>query len=247
MPTINQSGNTNFVNPAFKGIFDGVTLHMPNITFYGIIGTYLITAVLNVFFIPLPLYVSIPASVAIVFIRFSIVFMDFLNPTGKKSWQPVAIAFALTVVAGFEFAFSIQENGWGGPKFWATFLFGMSIIAGGYLIEVNFVKKGAEAFNLGNGSVGMLASQDAFLMEFAAMKETMAGLAAENQFLKNQQQQAQAQASTATSPTPAPQGNGQAPQNRMNTPNPALANQGHNGNNPTGSGTANRSMNHHGF
>lgn len=238
-----QNSNTNFVNPAFAGIFEGVTKFMPHITFYGVIGTYIITALLNVFFVPLPPYVSIPAAVAIVFIRFSIVFMDFLNPTGKKSWQPGVIALGLTIIASIELAFSIQENGWGGAKFWATFLFGLSIIAGGYLIEINFVKKGAEAFNLGTSTPGMLASQNAIIEQLQLLKEQQAALLAENQFLKNQQQQA-----AANSPTPAPVGNGQAPVSLNPTPrqNLATVNQGHQNSNPTGSGNPSPSMNHHG-
>lgn len=203
------SQNHNFTNPAFQGIFEGITAFMPHITFYGVIGTYLVTALLNVFFVPIPMYVSIPAATAIVFIRFSIVFMDFLNPTGRRSWQPGVIAMALTIVAAVEFGFSIQEHGWGGPKFWATFLFGLSIIAGGYLIEINLVSKGAEAFKLGkfnNTTPGMITAQTAMAEQFQELRETLAGLKAENEFLKNQQQQATAQ----TPPTPLP-GNGQTP------------------------------------
>ncbi|NBW09813.1 MAG: hypothetical protein EBR82_17490 [Caulobacteraceae bacterium] len=139
----------NFVNPAFAGIYDGITAFMPQITFYGVIATYLITALLNVFFVPVPMYISIPAAGAIAFTRFAIVFMDFLNPTGRRSPWPAMIATVLTMVAVIELGFSIQEMGWMGNKFWSVFLFGSSIIFGGYLLEINFVSKGAEAFGLG--------------------------------------------------------------------------------------------------
>lgn len=137
-----------FVNPAFAEIYDSITSVMPGITFYGIIGTYLITAALNVFFIPLPIYLSLPAALAIQFGRFAIVFMDFLNPTGRRSPWPGLIATIATIVAITELGFSIMDLAWTGPKFWATFLFGSMMIAFGYLLEINFISKGAEAFGM---------------------------------------------------------------------------------------------------
>lgn len=151
----------NFVNPAFAGIYDGITAFMPQITFYGIIATYLITALLNVFFVPVPTYISIPAAGAIAFIRFAIVFMDFLNPTGRRSPWPGLIATVLTVVAIIELGFSIEEMGWVESRYWSVLLFGSTIIAGGYLLEINFVAKGSEAFGLGQAyqrSQGAVAS-----------------------------------------------------------------------------------------
>lgn len=225
---INSKQSHNFVNPAFAGIFDGVTAYMPQITFYGIIATYAITALLNVFFIPLPFYVSIPAAVAIAFTRFAIVFMDFLNPTGRRSVWPLIIAFGLTVVALVELGFSIQEFGWGEQKFWATFLFGSTIIAGGYLLEVNFIAKGAEAFGLGQATQkqqGVLSSA------MTQPQVDVAAMQAEIEFLKNQV------AANAT-PTPSPGGNGQAPAKSK----PATANLGHL---PSAGINGNAHLNHH--
>lgn len=156
-----NNNKQNFVNPAFAGIYDGITSFMPQITFYGVIATYLITALMNVYFVPVPMYISIPAAGAIAFIRFAIVFMDFLNPTGRRSPWPAMIATVLTMVAVIELGFSIQEMGWMGNKFWSVFLFGSSIIFGGYLLEINFVSKGAEAFGLGQAyqrSAGAVSS-----------------------------------------------------------------------------------------
>jgi hypothetical protein len=141
----------NFVNPAFGEIFEGITDAMPRITFYGIIATYMITAALNVFFIPLPVYLSIPAALAIQFGRFAIVFMDFLNPTGKRSLWPPLIATFATVVAVTELAFSILHLDWIDNKFWAVFLFGALVICFGYLLEINFISRGAEAFGMTSG------------------------------------------------------------------------------------------------
>jgi len=143
-----QQGSQNFVNPAFAAIFKNITKHMPSITFYGIIATYLITAALNVFFIPLPVYISIAAALAIQFGRFAIVFMDFLNPTGHRSVFPGLIATLATVVSLTELAFSIQDMGWTGAKFWSVMLFGALMILFGYFLEINFIAKGAIAFGM---------------------------------------------------------------------------------------------------
>lgn len=153
-----------FVNPAFAQIYEGITAQMPGITFYGIIATYLITAALNVYFIPLPVYLSLPGAAAIQFGRFAIVFMDFLNPTGRRSPWPPLIAACATILALVELAFSIQEMGWVEAKFWAVFLFGGMIIIFGYLLEINFIVKGAEAFGMtrrrsqGAGGIGQSSS-----------------------------------------------------------------------------------------
>lgn len=140
--------DSKFINPAFREIFAGITAVMPQITFYGIIGVYLITAALNVYFIPLPVYLSVPAALAIQFGRFAIVFMDFLNPTGRRSPWPGVIATIATMIAIIELGFSIQEMAWAGAKWWSTFLFGSMAISFGYLLEINFISKGAEAFGM---------------------------------------------------------------------------------------------------
>lgn len=139
--------NNNFLNPAFEDIFEGITSRMPAITFYGIIGIYIVTAALNMFFIPLPIWLSAPASIAIVFARFSIVFMDFLNPTGRRSPYPALVATLATGVACIELYFSAQPY-FSGVEFYAVYLFGAMLIGMGYLLEINFIAKGAEAFGM---------------------------------------------------------------------------------------------------
>lgn len=155
-----------FVNPAFASIFDGITRNMPAITFWGILATYGVTAALNVWSIPLPVYISIPAALAIQFGRFAIVFVDFLNPTGKRSTLPAIIATAATVVALLELSFSLQHLKMEGAEYWSMFLFGGMVIMFGYLLEINFIKKGAEAFGLTNeaqqgAATGLMQQQPA--------------------------------------------------------------------------------------
>lgn len=161
--------SSKFINPAFREIFGAITAIMPQLTFYGIIGVYLITAALNVFFIPLPVYLSVPAALAIQFGRFAIVFMDFLNPTGRRSPWPGLIATVATVVAIIELGFSIQEMAWAGAKWWSTFLFGSMAISFGYLLEINFIAKGAEAFGMKRRHEGAgQAQQSSFIPEMKA-------------------------------------------------------------------------------
>jgi len=147
-----QNQNHNFENRAFQDIFQSITNAMPSTVFFGILITYGITVLLNVHFIPLPKEISIPAALAIQFGRFAVVFMDFLNPTGKRSQWPPLIATAATVVALIELGFSIQdvtlEKDWTDARYWSVFLFGAMLICFGYILEMNFIAKGAEAYGM---------------------------------------------------------------------------------------------------
>lgn len=196
IPTQTTKG---FVNPAFASIFDGITRNMPAITFWGILATYGVTAALNVWSIPLPVYISIPAALAIQFGRFAIVFVDFLNPTGKRSTLPAIIATAATAVALLELSFSLQHLKMSGAEFWSMFLFGGMVIMFGYLLEVNFIKKGAEAFGLVKGeqtagAASMLNQVHPPTPLSTPTAPDVQGMQDEIEFLKNQlaaQQQAQ--------------------------------------------------------
>jgi hypothetical protein len=121
---------------------------MPKIIFTGIILTYLITAALNVYFLPLPLLLSIPASLMLQFGRFAVVFIDFLNPSEKRSKYPPRVAAAATVIALLELWFSIQGQSTG-AEFWAMFFFIGAIICFGYVLEIQFIEKGIEAYGIG--------------------------------------------------------------------------------------------------
>lgn len=148
----------NFQNSAFEDIYSSITNNMPQLVFFGIIVTYGITAALNIHFIPLPVWVSIPAAIAIQFGRFAVVFMDFLNPTGQRSKWPPIIATVATVVAIVELGFSIQDiqisEGWNAARYWSVFLFGTMLISFGYILELNFITKGAEAYGMTMRNVG---------------------------------------------------------------------------------------------
>ena len=190
IPTQTTKG---FVNPAFASIFDGITRNMPAITFYGIIATYLVTASLNVWSIPLPIYISVPAALAIQFGRFAVVFLDFLNPTGRRSTLPGVIATGATAVALIELAFSLQNLKMEGAEFWSLFLFGGMVIAFGYLLEINFIRKGAEAFGLvkGEQTAGAASMLNQVQQPTYLPAPDVQGMQDELQFLRDQVKQMQ--------------------------------------------------------
>jgi uncharacterized membrane protein YhaH (DUF805 family) len=138
----------NFNNQNFEWLFQDITSYMPRIIFTGIILTYLITAALNVYFLPLPLLLSIPASLMLQFGRFAVVFIDFLNPSDKRSKYPPRVAAIATVIALLELWFSIQGQTTG-SEFWAMFFFIGAIICFGYVLEIQFIEKGIEAYGIG--------------------------------------------------------------------------------------------------
>lgn len=138
----------NFNNQNFEWLFQDITSSMPKIIFTGIIFTYLITAALNVYFLPLPLMLSIPASLMLQFGRFAVVFIDFLNPSDKRSKYPPRVAAIATVIALLELWFSIQGQTTV-AEFWAMFFFIGAIICFGYVLEIQFIEKGIEAYGIG--------------------------------------------------------------------------------------------------
>jgi len=147
-----QQNNNNFQNRAFEDLFSSITANMPALTFFGIILTYGITAALNVYFLPLPAMYAVPAALAVQFGRFAVVFTDFLNPTGKRSPWPPVIATGATVIALVEFGYSVQdmqlESTWTDARYWSVYLFGSMLIVFGYILELNFISKGAEGYGM---------------------------------------------------------------------------------------------------
>lgn len=147
-----QNNNRNFQNRAFEDLFSSITANMPALTFFGIILTYGITAALTVYFIPIPALYAIPAAIAVQFGRFAVVFTDFLNPTGKRSPWPPIIATGATIVALVEFGYSVQdmqlESTWSNARYWSVYLFGSMLIVFGYILELNFISKGAEGYGM---------------------------------------------------------------------------------------------------
>lgn len=149
MATNFENHKDGFVNPAFKGVFEGITAYMPSGMFWSIMGSYGVTGAINAFFLPLPLFISVPGVIFLQLIRFNVVFNDFINPTGKRSPYPPLVGGLLTVLALFELGYGISGAGFTADKFWSIYLFTSALIAGGFLVEMTFIAKGAEAFKLG--------------------------------------------------------------------------------------------------
>jgi hypothetical protein len=76
------------------------------------------------------------------------VFIDFLNPSEKRSKYPPRVAAIATVIALLELWFSIQGQTTG-AEFWAMFFFIGAIICFGYVLEIQFIEKGIEAYGIG--------------------------------------------------------------------------------------------------
>jgi hypothetical protein len=144
--------NHNFQSDTFRDLMESITRNIPALMFFGIVITYIVTAALNVHIIPLPAYIAVPAAAMIQFGRFAVVFMDFLNPTGYRSKYPPAIATVATVVALVELGFSVQDiaeaSAWSAARYWSVYLFGAMLIGFGYILELNFIAKGVEAYGM---------------------------------------------------------------------------------------------------
>jgi hypothetical protein len=142
----------NFQSDTFRDLMESITRNIPALMFFGIVITYIVTAALNVHIIPLPAYIAVPAAAMIQFGRFAVVFMDFLNPTGYRSKYPPVIATVATVVAMVELGFSVQDiaeaSSWSQARYWSVYLFGAMLIGFGYILELNFIEKGAEAYGM---------------------------------------------------------------------------------------------------
>ena len=150
MSNINQNSNSGqqWHNAAFASLFDSITAKLPNLTFWAIIFSYIATAGLNCWAIHLPLYLSVPLSLAIQSLRFLTVFTPFLNPHGRAGHLPEVIALGASLLALFELSFSLQALGETEANFWSLFLFGAAILILSMILELQFINQGKKAFGL---------------------------------------------------------------------------------------------------
>jgi hypothetical protein len=137
----------NFNNLQFKWTFESISDNIPTIMLLTIVLTYGINAYLTAIFLPIDFWLAIIAASILQLGRFAVVFMDFLNPTKGRSTYPPKIALGATIVALLEIFFGLQEKYEGG-EFITMFLFIGTIVVFGYLLEINFVNKGVEAYGL---------------------------------------------------------------------------------------------------
>lgn len=150
MSNINQTSNNGhqWHNEAFAAQYDSITAKLPSQTFYAIIFSYIATAGLNCYAIHLPLFLSVPLSLAIQSLRYLSVFTPFLNPHGRASHLPEIIAFGASLLALFELSFSLLAMGKTGNEFWSLFLFGAAIVVLSMVLEIQFIAAGKKAFGL---------------------------------------------------------------------------------------------------
>ena len=133
----------NTSNPSFIILLERIQRVIPQIMFLWILLTYIVTAVISIYSIPLPLWLKIPISIIIQGSRFLAVFMNFLNdPRIYKSEIPSKIALFATLLALGELIFTLVENDATFAQNAAVGLFFSTIILIGYLLEIHFIKMG---------------------------------------------------------------------------------------------------------
>jgi hypothetical protein len=135
-------------NPAFVLLLNKIQRVIPNVMFIWIFITYLITAIISIYSIPLPLYMTIPISIIIQGSRFLVVFGNFLYISEvHKSEIPSKIALFATLLALGELIFTLVGNNDTFAEKAAIFSFLSSIILMGYWLEIHFVKMGEIVLN----------------------------------------------------------------------------------------------------
>lgn len=189
MSNFNQTANNGhqWHNQAFAQLFDSITARLPNLTFWAIIFSYIATAGLNCWAIHLPLFLSVPLSLAIQSLRFLCVFTPFLNPHGRASHLPEVIALAASVLALFELSFSLQAMGETGNSFWSLMLFGSAVLVLSMVLELQFINQGKKAFGLTaqkvSGGGAVMFNQ---VQAVTTTNDQVQAMAAEIEFLRNQ-------------------------------------------------------------
>lgn len=189
MSNFSQTSNNGhqWHNQAFAQLFDSITAKLPGLTFWAILFSYVATAGLNCWAIHLPLFLSVPLSLAIQSLRFLCVFTPFLNPHGRASHLPEVIALAASVLALFELSFSLQAMGETGNSFWSLMLFGSAVLVLSMVLELQFINQGKKAFGLtaqkASGGGAVMFNQ---VQAVPTTNDQVQAMAAEIEFLKNQ-------------------------------------------------------------
>jgi hypothetical protein len=130
-------------NPSFVVLLSKIQRTIPQVMFLWIFITYLITAIISIYFIPLPLWLTIPIALIIQGSRFLVAFMNFLNnPQVYKTRIPSKIALFATFLALGELLFILIERNATFYENAAIYLFFANIILFGYFLEVHFIKMG---------------------------------------------------------------------------------------------------------
>ena len=130
-------------NPAFIKLLEKIQGVIPNVMFIWIFITYLITAIINIYFLPIPLWLTIQISLVIQGSRFLVIFQNFLvNPQIYRSNIPSKIAIFATGMALVELLLTLLNRNAPLIENASIFIFLATIIIFGYFMEMNFVKFG---------------------------------------------------------------------------------------------------------
>ena len=134
--------STEFSNstPQFDSLIYSIRKILPIATLVFILITYLITAIINSVFLPLPKFLSVSSALVLAFGRFLVVFTELIISKGNrsKSWQKL-VAGLLTLAALTELYFSVislYPN-----DFLPIFLNISAIIILGLALELSFLEK----------------------------------------------------------------------------------------------------------
>jgi hypothetical protein len=126
--------------PQFDSLIYSIRKILPLATLIFILITYLITAIINSVFLPLPKFLSVSSALVLAFGRFLVVFTELIISKGNKSksWQKM-VAGLLTLAALTELYFSVislYPN-----DFLPIYLNISAIIILGLAIELSFLEK----------------------------------------------------------------------------------------------------------
>jgi hypothetical protein len=126
--------------PQFDSLIYSIRKILPLATLIFILITYLITAIINSIFLPLPKFLSVSSALVLAFGRFLVVFTQLIISKGNtnKSWQKM-VAGLLTLAALTELYFSVislYPN-----DFLPIFLNISAIIILGLALELSFLEK----------------------------------------------------------------------------------------------------------
>ena len=151
--------NLNQQSYALNTITGKIRSTLPLGYFFGIIGSYLINAMLIIFFLnpilqkmfgSMAVYLTIPGALIVQYFRFLIVFTDQLLPTGQQSSKHLVqlVALGMTIWGLAEAYHLIHSFALTNNEFWGVTGFAWSIIIAGYILEISYVKKTNELTNL---------------------------------------------------------------------------------------------------
>jgi hypothetical protein len=135
-------------NPSFLRLLEGIQKIIPQIMIIWIFIIYLVSSIINIYFLPLPLWISIIFSLIIQISRFLAVFGNFLNPGIYKSKMPKRIALMATIFALIELLFTLMNrNSASFTENIQLFIFFSTILLFGYFLEIHFVDCSERVFS----------------------------------------------------------------------------------------------------